>query len=142
MEVDEAKGNFLLPDDTSRRYASIGGGIGIKVFRCTLRYVADERLPHRITLVYSNRDRESAAFLDELLEPERDTDLDELVLTMTDDRAGTASRGGSALSSSATASRGMAKPHLLDHGPTAMVDGVVGTLKALAFRSDSSCPTV
>ena len=31
-----------------------------------LRYIADEELPYRVTLVYSNRDRESAAFLDEL----------------------------------------------------------------------------
>ena len=31
-----------------------------------LRYIADGGLPYRVTLVYSNRDRESAAFLDEL----------------------------------------------------------------------------
>ena len=37
-----------------------------------LRYIAEEGLPHRVTLVYSNRDRESTAFLDELQELERD----------------------------------------------------------------------
>ena len=44
----------------------VAGGIGITVFRSMLRYIAEEGLPHRVTLVYSNRDRESTAFLDEL----------------------------------------------------------------------------
>ena len=48
----------------------VAGGIGITVFRSMLRFIADERLPYRVTLVYSNRDRESAAFLDELEELE------------------------------------------------------------------------
>ena len=38
-----------------------------------------------MTLVYSNRDRESAAFLDELAEIERDNENIRLVLVMTDD---------------------------------------------------------
>jgi ferredoxin-NADP reductase len=50
----------------------IAGGIGITVFRSMLRYIAEEQLPHRVTLVYSNRDRESAAFVDELSALERD----------------------------------------------------------------------
>ena len=39
-----------------------------------LRFIADEGLPYRVTLVYSNRDRESSAFLDELEELERRID--------------------------------------------------------------------
>lgn len=50
-----------------------------------LRYIAEEQLPHRVTLVYSNRDRDSAAFLDELFELERDNPNLRLVLTMTDE---------------------------------------------------------
>src|SRR5437773_482594 len=82
-----AKGTFLLPEDTTRDYVFIAGGIGITVFRCMLRHIAEERLPHRVTLVYSNRDSESAAFLDELLELERASPDFQLVLTMTDDSA-------------------------------------------------------
>jgi ferredoxin-NADP reductase len=63
----------------------IAGGIGITVFRSMLRYIAEENLPHRVTLVYSNRDRESTAFLDELRELERAIPNLRLVLTMTDD---------------------------------------------------------
>ena len=61
--MEEPKGSFLLPEDTGVDYVFIAGGIGITVFRSMLRYIADEALPYRITLVYSNRDRESAAFL-------------------------------------------------------------------------------
>jgi ferredoxin-NADP reductase len=51
-----------------------------------LRYhVAEEGQPYRITLVYSNRDRESTAFLDELTQLEREHPNFRLVLTMTDD---------------------------------------------------------
>src|SRR4051812_46456104 len=81
VEVEEPKGDFLLPQDTSRPYVFVAGGIGITVFRCMLRYITEERLPHRITLVYSNRDSGSAAFLDELLSLERGNENLDLVLT-------------------------------------------------------------
>lgn len=84
VDVEEPKGSFLLPEETDRPYVFIAGGIGITVFRCMLRYIAEEKLPHRVTLVYSNRDRDSAAFLDELAELEQQENL-RVVLTMTDD---------------------------------------------------------
>jgi len=85
VEVEEPKGSFLLPADTGAEYVFVAGGIGITVFRSMLRYVAAEQLPYRITLVYSNRDRESAAFLDELEELERRIAGLRVVLTMTDE---------------------------------------------------------
>lgn len=85
VDVEEPKGSFLLPEDTEQPYVFIAGGIGITVFRSMLRYIAEEQLPHRVTLVYSNRDRESTAFLDELRELERAIPNLRLVLTMTDD---------------------------------------------------------
>jgi ferredoxin-NADP reductase len=85
VEVEEPKGNFLLPEDTSQDYVFVAGGIGITVFRCMLRYIAEEDLPHRVTLVYSCRDRESAAFLDELQELEQQQANIRVVVTMTED---------------------------------------------------------
>ena len=85
VEVEEPKGSFVAPEETDRPYVFIAGGIGITVFRCMLRYIAEEELPHRVTLVYSNRDRESTAFLDELAELERRARNLGVVLTMTDD---------------------------------------------------------
>ena len=85
MEVEEPKGSFVLPEDTGEEYVFVAGGIGITVFRSMLRYIADEELPYRVTLAYSNSDPASAAFLDELEELERRIDGLRVVLTMTDD---------------------------------------------------------
>ena len=85
VEVEEPKGSFLLPEDTGAEYVFIAGGIGITTFRSMLRYIADKRLPYWVTLVYSNRDRESSAFLDELEELEQRIDGLRVILTMTDD---------------------------------------------------------
>jgi len=87
VAVEEPKGSFLLPEDAGADYVFVAGGIGITVFRSMLRYVAHEQLPYRITLVYSNRDRQSAAFLDELEELERRIPRLRVVLTMTDEPA-------------------------------------------------------
>jgi ferredoxin-NADP reductase len=84
-DVEPPKGKFVLPEDTSQEYAFIAGGIGITVFRCMLRYIAEESLPYRITLFYSNRNREETAFLDELDELARQVPGLTVVLTMTDD---------------------------------------------------------
>jgi ferredoxin-NADP reductase len=85
VDVEKPKGEFLLPEDTEKDYVFIAGGIGITVFRSMLRYIAQEDLPHRVTLVYSNRDRESTAFYDELRELERTIPGLRVVFTMTDD---------------------------------------------------------
>jgi ferredoxin-NADP reductase len=85
VDVEDPKGDFALPEETDRPYVFIAGGIGITVFRSMLRFIADESLPYRVTLVYSNRDRESAAFLDELEALEQRIPDLRVVLTMTDD---------------------------------------------------------
>jgi len=141
VEVEEPKGSFLLPEETNRRYVFIAGGIGITVFRCMLRYIAEEQLPHRVTLLYSNRDRDSAAFLDELVELEHDNSNLELVLTMTDDPDWDGEK------------RRIDAEFLRDHlgeelnsfsyliaGPPAMVEGVVGTLEAAGVPEERIRP--
>lgn len=85
IEVEAPKGNFVLPADPSRPLVFVAGGIGITVFRSMLRYIREERLPYRVMLIYSNRDRESTPFLDELRELERKVPDLRLILTMTQD---------------------------------------------------------
>jgi ferredoxin-NADP reductase len=85
VDVEEPKGKFALPEDTSRPLVFVAGGIGITVFRSMLRYIREERLPYRVTLIYSNRDRESTAFLEELRGLERELPDLQIVLTMTQD---------------------------------------------------------
>jgi len=141
VDVEEPKGSFLLPEETDQRYVFIAGGIGITVFRCMLLYIAEERLAHRITLVYSNRDRESAAFLDELRELDQQNPNLALVLTMTDDPSWDGE------------SRRIDADLLRDHlgesldsltyliaGPPPMVEGVVGTLQAAGVPEEKLRP--
>jgi ferredoxin-NADP reductase len=85
VEIEPPKGKFMLPEDTSRPYVFIAGGIGITVFRSMLRYIDDEGLPYRVRLLYSNRSRAETAFLDELRDLERRNPDFDLVLTMTQD---------------------------------------------------------
>ena len=85
VDVEQPKGSFVLPEHTSKRYAFVAGGIGITPFRSMLRYIADNGLDYDITLVYSNRDVESTAFLDELKELESVVPRCQVLFTMTDD---------------------------------------------------------
>jgi ferredoxin-NADP reductase len=136
VEVEQPKGSFVLPQETDRHYVFIAGGIGITVFRCMLRYIADEGLPHRITLVYSNRDRESTAFYDELRELEAANPNLEIVFTMTEDSGweGETRRIDPA----------MLRDHLGDldtytylvAGPPGMVEGVTGALQEAGIPED------
>ena len=137
VEVEEPKGSFLLPEDTDQPYAFIAGGIGITVFRCMLRYIAEEQLPHRVTLIYSNRDQESAAFLDELSELERARPDFRLVLTMTDDPSWTGE--------TRRIDSQLLRDHLSDEletyaylvaGPPPMVDAIVETLQSAGVAEE------
>jgi ferredoxin-NADP reductase len=87
VDVEDPKGDLHLPEDTSKDYVFVAGGIGITIFRSMLKYISEENLPYRITLLYSNRDRESTAFFDELRELEQKIDGLTIVFTMTDDEA-------------------------------------------------------
>jgi ferredoxin-NADP reductase len=137
VDVEQPKGSFLLPEETDQRYVFIAGGIGITVFRSMLRYIAEEQLPHRVTLVYSNRDRESAAFLDELAELERTNDNIGVVLTMTDDPGwdGESRRIGPELLRDHLGAELGSFRYLLA-GPPGMVDGVSEELRAAGIPDE------
>jgi ferredoxin-NADP reductase len=128
-EVEPPKGTFLLPTDTDRPYVFIAGGIGITVFRSMLRYLAEQGLPHRITLVYSNRDPDSSPFLEELRQLEEANPRFRLVLTMTDDPSweGERRRIGPELLREQLADDLRSFEYLVA-GPPSMVDSVVKSL--------------
>ncbi len=137
VDVEAPRGTFVLPAETDRPYVFIAGGIGITVFRSMLRYISEERLPHRVTLVYSNRDRDSAAFLDELRELERDNANFRLVLTMTEDRgwSGETRRiDGDVLRDHV--GRDLASYTYLVAGPPTMTAAIVETLEQAGVARD------
>ena len=141
VEVEEPKGDYRLPEDTSSHYVFVAGGIGITVFHSMLRWIADTGAPYRVTLVYSNRDRESTAFLDELQELERTLPDFRLVTIMTDDPGWDGE------------SRRIDADVLRDHlgelgdstylvaGPPAMVEAVAGQLSEAGVPDEQVLPS-
>jgi ferredoxin-NADP reductase len=134
--VEEPKGSFLLPEDTSADYVFVAGGIGITVFRSMLRYIADRDLPYTVTLCYSNRDRESAAFLDELEELEQRIEGLRVVLTFTEDEGweGESRRIDAAMLEDHVGE--LDAKHYLVAGPPAMTEAVVDALHAAGVAED------
>ena len=138
VDVEPPKGKFGLPEDPSRPLVFVAGGIGITVFRSMLRFIQEERLPYRVTLIYSNRDRESTAFLDELRELEQTLPDFRLILTMTQDP------GWKGETRKVDAE--FVKDYLEDDlnrytflvaGPPAMTDGVQRTLREAGVRDEN-----
>ncbi len=66
VRVAGPNGNMVLHEDAGRPAVLLAGGIGITPFRAMLEWATEERLPHRITLFYSNRTPAATAFLDDL----------------------------------------------------------------------------
>lgn len=85
VELGPIAGEFSLPENPTRPLAFIAGGIGITPFMSMLRHIIKEKLPYKITLIYSNRNQASAAYLDELQNYPLPPTAYRLILTMTDD---------------------------------------------------------
>ncbi|MBI2334281.1 FAD-dependent oxidoreductase [Candidatus Daviesbacteria bacterium] len=85
VELGSISGSFVLPDDTAKPLVFIAGGIGITPYMSMLKYAAENKLPYRITLVYSNRDSSSSAYLQELANFKAQMSNFKLILTMTED---------------------------------------------------------
>ena len=66
VDIEGPFGYFTLPKDTSRPLVFIAGGIGITPFLSMIRFATEQKLTHQITLLYANRNAESAAYLEEL----------------------------------------------------------------------------
>ncbi len=75
-------GEMTLHADSTRPAVFLAGGIGITPFLTIARHAAHAKLPHRITLFYSNRRPEDAAFLAELQQLEKANPNFQLVATM------------------------------------------------------------
>jgi len=81
--LDGPFGSFVLHDDTTRPAVFIVGGIGITPVMSILRESLHQKLNHRMLVMYSNRTKEDALFLPELLELEKIYDRFKLVPTFT-----------------------------------------------------------
>lgn len=85
VQLGPIAGAFILPEDSTRPLVFIAGGIGITPFMSMLSSISEENLPYNITLIYSNRNQASTAFLEELQLMATQLPNFKLVLTMTED---------------------------------------------------------
>lgn len=85
VDITTIEGNFTLPQSSNQKLVFIAGGIGITPFMSMLRYIKEESLPHKITLLYSNRDKESTAYFDEIKAMADNNPDIKVIFTMTDD---------------------------------------------------------
>jgi ferredoxin-NADP reductase len=63
--VSRPRGSFTLHRDITRPAVFLAGGIGIAPIRSILQQAAQEHLPHKFYLFYSNREVNDAAFIEE-----------------------------------------------------------------------------
>lgn len=66
VHVSGPWGTFFISGDSSRPVVCIAGGIGITPFLSILRYSYENKLPHRITLLYVSKDEETRAYRKDL----------------------------------------------------------------------------
>ncbi len=78
-------GRLVLPDDARRPVVMIAGGIGITPMRSMIEWATVNRLPHKITLFYSNRTLAATAFWDELNSWAKQNPNFKLVATLVDE---------------------------------------------------------
>jgi ferredoxin-NADP reductase len=84
MRLDGPFGSLTLHNKRSRAAVFIAGGIGITPFMSIIRQATHDRLPQKISLLYSNRRPEDAAFLAELEDLAESNPEFRLVATMTE----------------------------------------------------------
>ena len=84
VKIEGPSGSLTLHNNVKRAAVFLAGGIGITPFRSIVFRAAEEKLPHRIFLFYSNRRPEDAAFLDELQSLGKDNPNYTLIASMTE----------------------------------------------------------
>lgn len=134
VEMEGPLGIMVLHEDASRPAVFLAGGIGITPFLAMVRDAAKRKLPQRITLIYSNRRPQDAAFLAEL-ERLQGPKL-RLVTSMTDapEWRGEKRRIGRELLAEHVSD--LRAPVYYFAGPPAMTMAVQGMLKELGVSED------
>lgn len=135
VEIDGAYGHFVLDED--RDAVVVAGGIGITPLKGMAEYHADQRLPTRMTLLYSNRDATEIAFRAELDRLAADDPRLRVVHTLTrPDAAWTGTRGRIDGPMLLSATEGMREPKWYVCGKPEMVEDALRMLAANGVRRD------
>ncbi|HKA46115.1 MAG TPA: FAD-dependent oxidoreductase [Burkholderiales bacterium] len=140
LKLEGPFGSFALHGDQARPAVFIAGGIGITPFMSILRQAAQDRLPHRLLLLYSNRRPEDAAFLSELQQLEQQNSNFRLVATMTEmSKSARKWEGETSFVNADLVKRhvaDLAAPIYYVVGPPAMVEAVTEMLRGAGVAED------
>jgi ferredoxin-NADP reductase len=131
VDVKFIGGRFIMPESADKKIVMIAGGIGITPFMSILRHATENQLPHQITLIYSNRNKTSAAFYSELKKLEKQNANLNIIFTMPEDPGWKGERR--------LVSEELIKEYLPDYtdcvfmvvGPGAMVSSIESMLKKM-----------
>ena len=131
VRLDGPFGSMTLHRKAQRAAVFIAGGIGITPFMSMLRTIAKEGFARDVVLVYSNRRRKDAAFIDELEAFARSNARFRLVTTMTEE-------GGALVDAAAlsAAAKDLPSPIFYVVGPPAMVEAMRATLAQAGVDED------
>ncbi len=139
-KLDGPFGSLILHNNRARSAVLVAGGIGITPFISMLRQATNDQLPQDLTLLYSNRRPEDAAFLSELQQLEQKNPRIRLIATMTQmDKSSQNWTGETRLIDEelvTKASQGLAAPIYYVAGPPAMIEALRQTLNRAGVDDD------
>jgi ferredoxin-NADP reductase len=137
IEIEGPYGDLTLHDDAARPAAFLAGGIGITPFRSMIRDAAKSGRARDLTLFYSNRSAEDAAFLSELEKTAGENPGFKLVSTMTDAPDWQGERGFITREMIERHVGDIARPVFYLAGPPAMVAAMETLLKSAGVKAES-----
>ncbi|HVC18888.1 MAG TPA: FAD-dependent oxidoreductase [Vicinamibacterales bacterium] len=88
VDLDGPCGSFTLHQNASKAAVFLAGGIGITPFRSIIQDAVERKLPHDLTLVYSNRTAAASAFMADLTGWAREHPRFHLLATITEPAPG------------------------------------------------------
>jgi len=83
VEIGKIAGTFVLPEDTSKPIVLIALGIGITPYISMLRWTFEVNKPYDFTVIYSDNEVKSMAFLEELKQMDAAHDNMKLITSVT-----------------------------------------------------------
>jgi len=141
IRMDAPYGSLTLHNNASRPAVYLTGGIGVTPARSIVLQATRDKLPHRITLFYSNKTPADAAFLDELIDAEKANPNFKLVATMThmddSDPSWTGARGRLSEEMIRKSVPDLVGPIYYLSGPPAMVETLRGLLNRVGVDDDN-----
>ncbi|MEK7617016.1 MAG: FAD-dependent oxidoreductase [Patescibacteria group bacterium] len=137
VEVGPIAGVFVLPQNFNQPLVLIAGGIGITPYISMLRFIAEEKLPVNITLIYSNRNQGSTPFLKEIQHLTKQIPQFKLVLTMTEDNEWVGEKKKVDGQFIKEYTKDLQAPYYMVVGPPLMTDAVVEELKRIGIEDQN-----